>query len=94
MVQGSLVRPVKPEMPSFGEEQYRLLVDAVVDYAIYMLDPRGRVSSWNSGARRLKGYDAPEIIGEHFSRFYTEEDRASGLPQRGLASAEREGMGF
>ncbi len=78
-------------MPSFGEEQYRLLVDAVVDYAIYMLDPRGRVSSWNSGARRLKGYDAPEIIGEHFSRFYTEEDRASGLPQRGLASAEREG---
>jgi PAS domain S-box-containing protein len=78
-------------MPSFGEEQYRLLVDAVVDYAIYMLDPRGRVSSWNSGARRLKGYAAPEIIGEHFSRFYTEEDRASGLPQRGLASAEREG---
>jgi PAS domain S-box-containing protein len=85
------MRPVKSEMPSFGEEQYRLLVDAVVDYAIYMLDPRGRVSSWNSGARRLKGYDAPEIIGEHFSRFYTEEDRASGLPQRGLASAEREG---
>ena len=78
-------------MPSIGEEQYRLLVDAVVDYAIYMLDPRGRVSSWNSGARRLKGYDAPEIIGEHFSRFYTEEDRASGLPQRGLASAECEG---
>jgi PAS domain S-box-containing protein len=81
----------KVGLPFTGDEQYRLLVDAVIDYAIYMLDPRGRVASWNSGARRLKGYEASEIIGQHFSRFYTEEDRASGLPQRGLASAEREG---
>ena len=90
-MQNGLVRPVKPEVAPIGEEHYRLLVDAVVDYAIYMLDPQGRVSSWNSGARRLKGYDASEIIGEHFSRFYTEEDRADGLPQRGLAAAGREG---
>jgi len=67
------------------------LSDAVIDYAIYMLDPQGRVSSWNSGARRLKGYGAEEIIGQHFSRFYTDEDRSSGLPQRGLALAAREG---
>jgi len=78
-------------VPTLGDEQYRILVDAVVDYAIYMIDPQGRVSSWNSGARRLKGYDAQEIIGENFSRFYTDEDRARGLPQRGLASAAREG---
>jgi PAS domain S-box-containing protein len=81
----------RPDFRFPGDEQYRLLVDAVIDYAIYLLDPRGRVSSWNSGARRLKGYDESEIIGQHFSRFYTEEDRANGLPQRGLAMAEREG---
>jgi len=91
VVQGGLVRPVKSEVAPIGEEQYRLLIDAVVDYAIYMLDPQGRVSSWNSGARRLKGYEASEILGQHFSRFYTDEDRATGLPQRGLAAAERDG---
>ena len=56
----------------------------ITDYAIYMLDANGIVSSWNPGARRFKGYDASEIVGEHFSRFYTEADRASGLPQRAL----------
>ena len=90
-VQNGLVRRLKPETQPQDDDQYRILVDAVIDYAIYKLDPQGRVSSWNSGARRLKGYEASEIIGQHFSRFYTEEDRASGLPQRGLASAEREG---
>jgi PAS domain S-box-containing protein len=90
-VQDGLVRRARSEVISPGDEQYRLLVDAVVDYAIYMLDPNGRVSSWNSGARRLKGYGAAEIIGEHFSRFYTDDDRASGLPQRGLAAATRDG---
>jgi PAS domain S-box-containing protein len=85
------MRRARAELPSTGDEQYRLLVDAVIDYAIYMLDAEGHVASWNSGARRLKGYDAPEIIGEHFSRFYTDEDRAKGEPQRGLATAEREG---
>jgi PAS domain S-box-containing protein len=68
-----------------------MLVDAVTEYAIYMLDPDGTITSWNPGARRFKGYDGSEIIGENFSRFYTEEDRKTGLPQRALATAEREG---
>jgi PAS domain S-box-containing protein len=71
--------------------RYRLLVDAVTDYAIYMLDPTGIVSSWNAGARRFKGYEPNEILGQHFSRFYTEEDRATGLPERALKTAATEG---
>ncbi|MDP1867934.1 MAG: PAS domain S-box protein [Bradyrhizobium sp.] len=71
--------------------RYRMLIEAITDYAIYMLDPNGIVSSWNPGARRFKGYEASEIVGEHFSRFYTEADRASGLPQRALEIAAREG---
>jgi PAS domain S-box-containing protein len=67
------------------ELHFGLLVDAVVDYAIYMLDPHGIVSSWNSGAQRIKGYRADEIVGRHFSQFYTPEDRAAGIPERALA---------
>ena len=74
-----------------GDSRYRILVDAVVDYAIYMLDPSGIVTSWNSGAQRLKGYLEQEIVGQHYSRFYTDEDGQAGLPQRALAIAEREG---
>ncbi|MEZ2126688.1 MULTISPECIES: PAS domain S-box protein [unclassified Sinorhizobium] len=74
-----------------SEQQFRLLVQGVTDYAIYMLDPQGCVSSWNAGAQRIKGYRPEEIIGEHFSRFYTEEDRAAGEPQHGLRIAAREG---
>jgi len=74
-----------------SEEQFRLLVQSVTDYAIYMLDPTGRIISWNAGAHRIKGYSAEEIIGEHFSRFYREEDRLAGDPQRALATAAREG---
>ena len=74
-----------------SQEELRLLVQSVVDYAIYMLDPTGHVASWNAGAQRIKGYWPEEIIGQHFSRFYTEEDRAAGEPQRALATAEREG---
>jgi PAS domain S-box-containing protein len=74
-----------------SEERFRLLVQSVTDYAIYMLDPEGRVSSWNAGAERFKGYSADEIIGEHFSRFYSEEDRAAGIPKTALETAEREG---
>ena len=73
------------------EGRYRLLVEAVTDYAIYMLDSTGVVTSWNPGARRFKGYEAAEIIGEHFSRFYTPEDRAVGMPQAALDIATREG---
>jgi PAS domain S-box-containing protein len=73
------------------EGRFRMLVEAVTDYAIYMLDPNGTITSWNPGARRFKGYEESEIIGENFSRFYTEEDRKTGLPQRALEIAEREG---
>ena len=72
-------------------DRYRLLVDAITDYAIYMLDPEGIVRSWNPGAERLKGYGADEIIGQHFSRFYTDEERAAGVPDRALKTALAEG---
>lgn len=71
--------------------RYRLLVEAVTDYAIYMLDPNGIITSWNPGAERFKGYAASEIIGHHFSRFYPEADRADGMPERALETARREG---
>lgn len=71
--------------------RYRLLVEAITDYAIYMLDPSGIVSSWNPGARRFKGYEAAEILGRHFSCFYTEEDRANDLPARALETARTQG---
>jgi len=73
------------------EGRYRLLVEAVTDYAIYLLDPSGIVTTWNPGAQRSKGYTANEIIGQHFSRFYTEEDQKAGLPARALETAKRDG---
>jgi PAS domain S-box-containing protein len=74
-----------------SERRFRTLVQGVKDYALYMLDPDGRVSNWNTGAEAIKGYKADEIVGQHFSRFYTEEDRARGEPQRALATALAEG---
>jgi len=74
-----------------GENRYRLLVEAVTDYSIIMLDPAGVVTSWNSGAQRAHGYEPSEIIGTHFSHFYTAEDRRNGLPQIALDIAMREG---
>jgi PAS domain S-box-containing protein len=65
-----------------NERRYRRLVESVVDYAIFQLDPTGHVSTWNTGAERIKGYSREEIVGQHFSRFYTDEDRKAGLPQR------------
>ena len=73
------------------EEQFRLLVQGVADYAIYMLDPQGIVTSWNSGAQRIKGYEPEEAIGSHFSRFYRKEDADRGLPAHALATAAAEG---
>jgi PAS domain S-box-containing protein len=70
-----------------GERRFRLLVSSVVDHAIFLLTPDGRVASWNLGAERLKGYQADEVIGQHISRFYTVKDRRDGLPQRGLETA-------
>jgi PAS domain S-box-containing protein len=81
-----LVRP----LPAV-EERCKLLIDSVVDYAIYMLSPVGEVISWNAGARRFKGYEEHEILGQNFARFYTDEDRSAGLPQKALASAARHG---
>ena len=70
-------------LASPGSDQlFRILVDGVVDYAIYMLDTDGRVATWNSGAERIKGYKPDEILGAHFSRFYAEEDRFAGIPDR------------
>jgi PAS domain S-box-containing protein len=73
------------------EQQFRLLVEAVQDYAIFMLDFEGHIRTWNAGAQRIKGYKAAEIIGKHFSCFYPEEDVASGKPKRELEIAAREG---
>ena len=74
-----------------NEAPFRLLVEAVQDYAIFMLNPEGYVSSWNMGAERIKGYKAEEIMGRHFSCFYPEEDVRNGKPQRELVVAAKEG---
>jgi PAS domain S-box-containing protein len=74
-----------------SDQRFRLFVDGVTDYAIYMIDPEGKVIEWNAGAERIKGYTAGEIIGQNFSRFYTEEDRKAGLPERALEKAVKDG---
>ncbi len=74
-----------------SEQRFRMLVQGVTDYAIFMLDPEGKVANWNEGARRIKGYADDEIIGQHFSRFYTPEDRESGFPVRALETARAQG---
>ena len=77
--------------PGLAERQFRILVQGVTDYAIFMLDPEGRVSSWNAGAERIKGYSPSDIIGQHFSRFYTAEDFAAGVPDMALETARETG---
>jgi PAS domain S-box-containing protein len=84
-------RKAAQEALRLSEERFRLLVQGVTDYAIYMLDPTGVVASWNRGAQLFKGYAEDEIIGQHFSRFYTDEDRQTDLPKRALEIATREG---
>ncbi|HTN26669.1 MAG TPA: PAS domain S-box protein [Burkholderiales bacterium] len=74
-----------------SEEQFHQLVAGVTDYAIYMLDREGRITTWNLGAERIKGYPAAEIVGQNFSTFFTPEDRAAGVPARALETAAREG---
>ncbi len=73
------------------ETQYRLMIESVHDYAIYMLDPNGNISSWNTGAERIKQYSAAEVLGTHFGRFYIDAERETGLPERALRIAEHEG---
>jgi PAS domain S-box-containing protein len=80
---------IEPTPPR--EEVFRLLVEAVVDYAIFILDPEGRIRTWNVGAERIKGYAGPEIIGRHFSVFYTDADIAAGRPTAILERAKRDG---
>src|SRR5262252_4248700 len=72
-------------------EQFHILVDSVEEYAIYMLDPTGNIITWNTGAEKIKGYSAEEIIGKHFTCFYTADDVAAGKPQRNLREAGRRG---
>ncbi|MGN6482383.1 ATP-binding protein [Luteibacter sp.] len=95
-----LLMTARPSRPPHGEihdplrgsaAQFERLVQGVADYAIYMLDPNGIIETWNSGAQRIKGYDPDEIIGSHYSRFYTAEDRDAGLPERNLATAAHVG---
>ncbi|MBX4992188.1 diguanylate cyclase (GGDEF)-like protein/PAS domain S-box-containing protein [Rhizobium binae] len=74
-----------------AERNFKLLVQGVTDYAIYMLDPDGKVSNWNAGAERTKGYSAEEVVGKDFSLFYSEEDRRKGLPLRAIETARSEG---
>ena len=74
-----------------SERSFRLLVEGVADYALYMLNPSGIITSWNIGGERIKGYAPQEILGQHFSRFYTETDRANGKPARALATARQTG---
>jgi len=84
-------RRVAQEALRASEERFRLLVESVTDYAIYMLDPVGTITSWNAGAERFKGYTSAEILGQNFSRFYSEEDRMAGVPSRALETAAKEG---
>jgi PAS domain S-box-containing protein len=84
-----LSAPLSQKMTA--ERRFELLVSGISDYAIYMLDPQGTITSWNAGAERFKGYRAEEIIGHHFSRFYTPEDQKAGLPQKALDTALKHG---
>ena len=84
-------RKMHEEALAQSEERFRLLIEGVTDYAIYMLDPEGIVTSWNTGAFRIKGYTADEIIGKHFSRFFTQEDLENAVPWAELAAARRDG---
>jgi len=76
---------------SITDDAFRLLVQSVVDYAIFMLDAEGHVTNWNPGAERIKGYKPKEIVGQHFSRFYTPEDRENGVPKKALETARKTG---
>ncbi|RBI63031.1 hypothetical protein DMJ13_00270 [halophilic archaeon] len=88
LIDGTRVWWTQTGPESSGDTQFESLVEAVEEYAIYLLDPDGRVATWNEGAKRIEGYDAAEIVGEHFAAFYTDEDVEAGVPERTLAAAE------
>ncbi|WP_227356208.1 PAS domain S-box protein [Haladaptatus salinisoli] len=81
----------RSDVSALNQVQLDEFIDSVTDYAIFVLDANGRIRSWNAGARRIKGYTEEEILGEHFSTFYSEEDQKAGIPQRNLDNAAREG---
>lgn len=91
MTQSGLSAPVPASKAAQGDDLFRLLVDSVRDYAIFVLSPDGHVLTWNAGAQALKGYEKNEIIGKHFSAFYPPEAVQNGWPSRELALAEKEG---
>src|ERR1700686_3785768 len=74
-----------------SERRFRLLGEGGVDYAIYMLDPPGIITNWNAGAKRIKGYNAEEVVGRHFEMFYLPADRETGTPARALETARNKG---
>jgi PAS domain S-box-containing protein len=84
-------RKIAQEALRRSEEQFRLLVQGVTDYAIFMLAPDGTISSWNAGAARIKGYERKEVVGKHFSCFYSAEDQVANMPTQTLAIAARDG---
>jgi PAS domain S-box-containing protein len=87
-----MVKKGSPQRGLFeSERRFRLLVEGVIDYAIYMLDPQGIITNWNAGARRIKGYEAREVIGRHFGMFYLPEDREAGRPAQALKTAREQG---
>jgi PAS domain S-box-containing protein len=88
---GNQVNRTADDAGSPAEQTFRLLVQSVTDYAIFMLDRDGHVANWNVGAERIKGYTRAEIIGRHFSCFYTDEDRRIGVPVKALATARQKG---
>jgi len=89
--EASQAAPVAAPTGDDSERLFRLLVQGVTDYAIYMLDTDGHVTNWNPGGERIKGYSASEVVGRHFSMFYTDEDRESGEPERALEAARSAG---
>src|SRR5436305_14114674 len=86
-----MISPHKQPLSLSESERLHQFISSVTDYAIYMLTPEGNVASWNAGAQRFKGYTADEIVGKHFSLFYTDEDRATRLPWRALQIAQDTG---
>src|SRR6478752_5991546 len=87
-----MVQNSTPQLSLYdSERRFRLLVEGVIDYAIYMLDPDGIITNWNAGARRIKGYEAADVIGRHFEMFYLPEDREAGMPARSIAVARENG---
>src|SRR5207249_7359018 len=91
MLRNELEQQLVMQATRESEQRFQLLVQGVTDYAIYMIDPGGCITNWNAGAARIKGYSEQEVIGKHFSMFYTDEDRKADVPAHALRTAQTEG---